>query len=196
MIARIRGWFSKFWKVATMPKRKFNVGSANINPDPSWYPTDIYTLNLTRERDWQKLLLFMRLDNIMAEHVWEHLTDADTDIANRFCFKYLKRGGVMRIAVPDGFHPDRSYIEYVRPGGNGLGADDHKILYNYKIMKERLEKAGFRVQLLEYWDEHGKFHYVDWTDENGRISRSRRYDKRNEDGQLRYTSLIVDAIKP
>ncbi len=196
MIARIKGWFGRFWKVATMPKRKFNVGSANINPDPSWYPTDIYTLNLTRERDWQKLLLFLRLDNIMAEHVWEHLTDADTEIANRYCFKYLKRGGVLRIAVPDGFHPDRSYIEYVRPGGNGLGADDHKILYNYKIMKERLEKAGFHVQLLEYWDENGKFHYVDWTDQNGRISRSRRYDKRNEDGQLRYTSLIVDAIKP
>jgi len=28
-----------------------------------------------------KLLFFLRLDNIMAEHVWEHLTDADTELA-------------------------------------------------------------------------------------------------------------------
>jgi predicted SAM-dependent methyltransferase len=179
-----------------MPVRKFNVGSANINPDPSWYATDIYTLNLTRERDWQKLLLFFRLDNIMAEHVWEHLSDRDTEMANKFCFKYLKHGGTLRLAVPDGFHPDPSYIEYVRPGGTGLGADDHKILYNYKIMKQRLESVGFRVQLLEYWDENGKFHYTDWTDEGGRISRSRRYDRRNGQGELKYTSLIVDAVKP
>jgi len=185
-----------FADLSLRSKRKFNVGSAGINPDPSWYPTDINTLNLTRDRDWWKLLFFLRLDNIMAEHVWEHLSDNDTALANKYCFKYLKRGGRLRLAVPDGFHPDPAYIEYVRPGGNGMGADDHKILYNYQVMKDRLEDAGFRVELLEYWDENGKFHYVDWTDEAGRISRSRRYDKRNAGGELKYTSLIVDAIKP
>jgi predicted SAM-dependent methyltransferase len=93
-------------------------------------------------------------------------------------------------------HPDSAYIDYVRPGGTGVGADDHKILYTYKTMTQRLEKAGFRVKLLEYWDEGGKFHYIDWTDEGGRIKRSRRYDDRNKDGKLGYTSLIVDAVKP
>ena len=109
---------------------------------------------------------------------------------------YLKPGGVLRLAVPDGFNPSNEYIEYVRPGGTGPGADDHKVLYTYKSMKERLERAGFKINLLEYWDKNGKFHYTDWTDEGGRIRRSRRYDPRNQDGRLHYTSLIVDAIKP
>lgn len=177
-------------------KIKFNIGSGGINNENSWYASDIETLNITKNSDWRNLLLFVKIDNIMAEHVWEHLTDSDTILANRNCFKYLKRKGVLRIAVPDGFHPDPNYIEYVRPGGNGAGAVDHKILYNYKTMKNRLEKAGFAVKLLEYWDENGKFHFVDWTDEGGKIVRSRRYDARNKTGELKYTSLIIDAIKP
>jgi predicted SAM-dependent methyltransferase len=176
-------------------KRKFNVGSGGINNDSSWYSSDISVLDITKDADWRTLLLFMKVDNIMAEHVWEHLTDTDTDMANKNCFKYLKKNGVMRLAVPDGYNPDKKYIDYVKPGGNGAGADDHKILYNYKIMKQRLEEVGFKVDLLEYWDESGNFHYTDWTDEGGRIERSRRYDDRNKNGVLGYTSLIVDAIK-
>lgn len=132
----------------------------------------------------------------MAEHVWEHLNERDTELANKNCFHYLKNGGVLRLAVPDGFNPSREYIEYVRPGGIGAGADDHKILYNYKIMKERLERVGFKVKPLEYWDENGVFHFTDWTDDAGHVRRSRRYDPRNQDGSLNYTSLIVDAVKP
>jgi predicted SAM-dependent methyltransferase len=177
-------------------KIKFNVGSGGISADKKWYATDIKTLDITKESDWRRMLFFLKVDNIMAEHVWEHLTDNDTEIANRNCFKYLKSGGTLRLAVPDGFNPDLVYIEHVRPGGSGPGADDHKVLYNYKLMKERLEKAGFKVTLLEYWDEHGEFHFVDWTDDNGRINRSRRYDARNKDGKLGYTSLILDAVKP
>jgi predicted SAM-dependent methyltransferase len=177
-------------------KRKFNIGSAGINPDKAWFPTDREILDITKVSDWQALLRNLRLDNIMAEHVWEHLSDHDTELANNNCFRFLKKGGVLRLAVPDGLNPSKEYIDYVRPGGNGPGADDHKILYTYKTMSERLQKAGFKVSLLEYWDENGKFHHTDWTDENGHIMRSRRYDQRNKDGKLGYTSLIVDAIKP
>jgi predicted SAM-dependent methyltransferase len=189
-------YIRRFSHLLSQKKRKFNIGSAGINPDDSWYATDINSLNITINEDWLKLLFFVKLDNIMAEHVWEHLTDQHTALANVNCFKYLKRGGVLRLAVPDGYHPDPSYIEWVRPGGNGPGADDHKVLYNYKLMRQRLEAVGFKVNLLEYWDEEGKFHYTDWSDEGGRISRSRRYDRRNQEGKLNYTSLIVDAIKP
>jgi predicted SAM-dependent methyltransferase len=59
-----------------------------------------------------------------------------------------------------------------------------------------LEDVGFRVHLLEYWDEEGQFHFEDWNDDCGHIKRSRRYDKRNQMGKLNYTSLIVDAVKP
>jgi predicted SAM-dependent methyltransferase len=176
-------------------KIKFNIGSAGINNDNTWYATDKENLNITRESDWRKYLYFLKVNNIFSEHVWEHLTDADTTLANRNCFRYLKRKGTLRLAVPDGYNPDKKYIEYVRPGGNGAGADDHKILYNYKIMKQRLEEVGFKVTLLEYWDEFGKFHAIEWSDDGGRVDRSIRYDSRNKNGIIGYTSLIVDATK-
>ncbi|CAN5337085.1 SAM-dependent methyltransferase [soil metagenome] len=185
----------QYLRFLTAKKIKFNVGSSGINTDLDFYATDIDTLNITKDDDWRNLLMNLRVDNITAEHVWEHLSDVDTILANKNCFKYLKKNGVLRLAVPDGLHPDENYIEYVRPGGSGLGADDHKVLYTYKIMKERLESAGFRVDLLEYWDENGTFHFKDWNSENGYIMRSSKNDKRNKDGVLHYTSLIVDAIK-
>jgi len=39
-------------------------------------------------------------------------------------------------------------------------------------------------------------HAAEWRDEDGFIERSQRFDKRDTDGVLRYTSLIVDAVKP
>lgn len=176
-------------------KKKLNVGSGNVEFDEEWFSCDINLLNLTKKSDWYRLLGFSKVNNIFAEHVWEHLSDEDTYLANKNCYKFLKKNGRLRIAVPDGNHPNKDYIDYVKPNGSGIGSDDHKILYNYCVIKERLENAGFRVELLEYWDENGKFHYIDWTNEHGKVRRSRRYDSRNINGELNYTSLIIDAIK-
>lgn len=132
----------------------------------------------------------------MAEHVWEHLTGEGALQANANCYEFLRPGGRLRIAVLDGFHPDPAYIEYIRPGGPGPGADDHKVFYYYQSLKEQLEKTGFMVHLLEYWDERGHFHFREWTSEDGHIRRSKRYDLRNQDGSLVYNSLIVDAVNP
>lgn len=176
--------------------KKINIGSGNIDLDNTWINTDIDSLNVTKQEDWRKFLHNIKLDNIMAEHVWEHLSEKDAELANINCFNFLKSGGILRVAVPDGFNPDKNYIDYVKPNGYGAGSEDHKILYNYKIMKEKLERIGFKVKLLEYWDESGLFHSVDWTNEAGKIIRSKRYDERNQGGQIKYTSLIVDAIRP
>lgn len=193
MIARIL----KRLKRIISPKKKIKVvlGAGDI-PSDGWIVTDIHTLNVTREEDFSRICRSHIITNLFAEHVWEHLSDSDTEIANRNCYKFLEKGGILRIAVPDGYFPDPHYIDYVKPGGHGAGADDHKILYNYKTLTKSLEKAGFKVKLLEYWDENGIFHFHEWTDEGGHVLRSKRYDKRNLNGQLGYTSLIVDAIKP
>ena len=71
------------------------------------------------------------MDAILAEHVWEHLDCFAAIVAAQNCFKYLKPGGYIRVAVPDGWHPDKDYIDYVKPGGWGAGSDDHHVLYTY-----------------------------------------------------------------
>lgn len=182
-------------KLRTSQDLKIIIGAGRI-PQEGWVSTEKSFLNILVRRDWEKLFTEGSIKNIFAEHVWEHLTDRDTELANKNCFDFLKEGGVLRIAVPDGLHTDKEYVNYVKPGGHGRGSDDHKILYTYTTMKERLEKAGFQVNLLEYWDEEGVFHYSDWTNDAGKIIRSKRYDERNQNGKLAYTSLIVDAVKP
>ena len=163
--------------------------------EPGWIPTDIDTLNLLQHSDWDRFFKPASINAILAEHVWEHLNLEEGKNAIRYCFKYLRPGGYLRIAVPDGFHPDVEYIEAVKVGGSGPGSDTHKILYNYKLLQNILIEAGFKVQWLEYFDEEGCFHYSEWDPNMGKIYRSKRFDERNLDGKLTYTSLIIDAIK-
>jgi len=187
--------FLKLLKTSIKYGIKLNIGSASINYDKKWIPSDIHTLNILNVDDWKKNLLIFKATNIMAEHVWEHLFEHEIRIANVNCYNFLKKGGKLRLAVPDGYFPNEEYIGYVKPGGFGAGSDDHKILFNYKTLKIYLEEIGFRVNLLEYWDEEGKFHYNEWNVSDGFIERSSKFDERNQNGKLKYTSLIVDAIK-
>ncbi len=191
---------NKFWKDVINKLRFFRAKKIILGAGESvykkWLSTDKNSLNLTNQNDFAKYWKPNSRSNFLAEHVWEHLTEDEADQANINCWEFLKAGGRLRIAVPDAFHPDPNYIEYARPGGIGSGSDDHKVFYNYKTLSEQLKKAGFKVELLEYWDEHRQFHFQEWSSEDGHIRRSKRYDPRNQDGSLTYTSLIVDAIKP
>lgn len=163
---------------------------------PDWVATDKNLLNVTRTRDFEKYWRPNSRTAFLAEHVWEHLDTLERCKANTNCFNFLKPSGWLRIAVPDGLHPDPGYIEYVRPGGSGLGATEHQVLFNHHSLVRELEAVGFQVSLLEYWNEAGKFIHQEWRTEDGYIYRSIRFDQRNLDGIPRYTSLIVDARKP
>jgi predicted SAM-dependent methyltransferase len=55
--------------------------------------------------------------------------------------------------------------------------------------------ADFKVNLLEYFDQEGKFHFIEWDPLEGKIHRSSRLDDRNKDGNLKFTSIILDAYK-
>ena len=174
---------------------KVVIGASGI-VQKGWLRTEVEFLNMLNLSDWQRFFKPNSIAVIIAEHVWEHLTISDGELAIQNCFEYLKPGGYLRIAVPDGFHVSKQYVEMVRPGGHGAGADDHKVLYNYQTLTQSLENAGFKTTLLEYFDEDGKFHFVEWSVEDGLIRRSKRFDQRNADRSLTYTSIIVDAFKP
>jgi predicted SAM-dependent methyltransferase len=182
-------------QIANARPLRLVVGASGIF-QPGWIATDIDDLNLLLESDWLALFEPNSIDTILAEHVWEHLAPADGLKAAQLCCRFLKSGGRMRMAIPDGCHPDPAYIEHVRIGGTGPGADDHKVLYTHRTLVEMMTQAGFKPTLLEYFDEQGTFHATEWDPEQGMVHRSKRFDKRNADGTLRYTSLIIDGIKP
>lgn len=178
----------------TRKHRKIVLGSSGLY-DEGWIPIEQNMMDIRFEENWERKLENESVDALLAEHVLEHLTEDDCLVVLKQAYRVLSKGGYFRIAVPDGFNPDPEYIDQVKPGGTGWGAETHLSLHNYRSFSRIAEQAGFSVELLEYFDENGSFHYVDWDVKKGMIFRSRRFDERNQNGKLGYTSLIFDAVK-
>lgn len=169
------------------------VLGAGATQYPGWLNTDRDLLDLCVDADWARLFAPASLDRLLCEHVLEHLTLDRNRLALTNCFRYLKPGGRLRIAVPDGNRRDSVYRAEVTPPRDG-----HELLFTLESLSALLGETGFRVQPLEWFDESDHFHARAWNPEDGMILRSRRFDRqpdfRRED--LFYTSLIVDAVKP
>jgi predicted SAM-dependent methyltransferase len=175
------------------------VGAGETNNNSGWMHTHENELSLLIKDTWDRRFSPNSITAILAEHVWEHLTFDEGIQAAKICNEYLKPGGYIRCAVPDAFFPNKEYQNIVQIGGPGQKdhpAATHKIVHTYKTLKDMFESAGFQVQLLEYCDENGEFYYRYWNEAKGFIYRSKRFDHRNQHGQLGFVSLIVDAIKP
>jgi predicted SAM-dependent methyltransferase len=225
-----RAYYRKFGQyrlqkmLETHPCKRVVIGAWG-RFDPGWIPTQRDFLDLTKPSDWQRYFQPESVEAMLAEHVWEHVTPEEGLSAAKTCYKYLAPGGYLRVAVPDGLHPDPAYIETVKAGANGEkntssltnsgapatvldgNAANHKALYTYRTLKELFEAAGFRVTLYEYFDEAGQFHCNEWDRKAGTIWRSKRFDPRNKAGKLAsvypgtlgdylsYSSIILDAVK-
>ena len=140
-------------KLLKLQKIKIIIGASGTNYK-NWLSTNINLLNLTDENSFKKLLKNYQVNNFLAEHVFEHLTIEEGKIATNNCWKYLKKGGVLRIAVPDGYFPDKEYIDATKPGGSGPGAYDHKVIYNYKTIRNIFDESKFKLNFIEYFDEY------------------------------------------
>ncbi len=173
---------------------KIVIGAGGVDI-PGWILTDIPVLDVLEASHWATIFQKNTIDRVLAEHVFEHLTEEQLKIFLHNVRPYLAPESFIRIAVPDGFHPSSEYIEYVRPGGIGEGADDHKILYNYQLFQRLIEECQYAYRLLEYFDENGQFHQLEWSAEDGMIRRSKDHDARNQQQPLSYTSLIIDLWK-
>jgi predicted SAM-dependent methyltransferase len=184
------------WKLYLIFNKKIKViVGAGPSKYKGWFSTDIWTLDLTKEPDFQKYFSSRRINYVLAEHVFEHLDNLQLEKTITNFYKYSAEDVNIRIAVPDGYHKDQGYIEYVRPGGTGDGSLDHKHLFTYKTLMEIFGKYGFKGKTIEYWDEEGIFHMGYKDDEKGIITRSFINDERNKNGKPVYTSLIMDFTR-
>lgn len=166
---------------------------------PGWIATQKRDLDLLAPESWARQHRPGTIDALLCEHVWEHLNEMEGRAAAAICFRFLKPGGYLRVAVPDGNFPEPDYQRGIQVGGPGPvdhPAADHKIVYDYRRLADVFESAGFEVDVLEYCDESGRFHYNQWDPDDGTIYRSLLSDHRNRDGKLGFVSLIMDARKP
>jgi predicted SAM-dependent methyltransferase len=155
-----------------------------------WVSSDYPVFDIKSPLVWKVIFQSARADNFLLEHVLEHFTEKEVEICLKNMLKFLRSEGVIRIAVPDANHPSREYIEYVRPGGSGEGADDHKSFWCHSDFLELAKKLAIDCKLVEYWDDQGNFVSEAFDESNGAIHR------RNVsiDG-INHTSLIVDLSK-
>lgn len=164
-----------------------------------WIATHKEDLDLLDRTTWERAFGDRLADALLCEHVWEHLTVDEGRAAAKLCFEFLQPGGFLRCAVPDRNFPNADYQAMVQVGGPGPAdhpAADHKVVYDYRLLVDVFESAGFNVDLLEYCDEAGRLHYHQWSVASGPIYRSLLLDHRNRDGVIGFASLILDARKP
>ncbi|MBQ2823130.1 MAG: hypothetical protein IJF18_00950 [Oscillospiraceae bacterium] len=176
---------------------KIIIGAGGTKYD-GWVSTQETELNLLKRNDFERMFGKEKPSAFLAEHVWEHMTLEEGIIAARNCYDYLENGGYIRVAVPDKNFRNEWYQNMVKVGGNGdqnHPAFTHKIVYDYQTLCFVFKQAGFEVELLEYCDENGDFHYKYWNEADGKIGRSLRYDTRNSLEKLGMVSIIIDAKK-
>ncbi len=176
---------------------KIIIGAGKTRQD-GWISTQKDELNVLCRSDFEKILAGEKADAFLAEHVWEHMTYDEGAAAAKNVYEFLKVGGYIRAAVPDKNFRNEWYQNMVKVGGNGdpnHPAYTHKIVYDVDTFKRVFEEAGFQVKRLEYCDETGEFHYNEWSEKDGKIGRSLRFDTRNQDGKLGMVSIIIDAVK-
>ena len=92
---------------------KIIVGAAETW-QKGWYSTNEDWLDITKAEDWRAVFEGKRIiTHVLAEHVFEHLTHDECRIALAHIGGHMKKGGRIRIAVPDGYHPDSDYLRHV-----------------------------------------------------------------------------------
>ena len=183
------------WKlrkeISTASPLRVMLGAGPINLS-GWFQTDKEILDVTSRDDWSVLFEPASIDSLLSEHMFEHLTEDEARAALTECYRYLKPNGLFRLAVPDGYRRDLTYVKEVAPPNDG-----HKVLYNIDTLTALLQSVGFTTTPLEYFDKQERFHALPWEPNEGMIHRSVRFDSQHafqRDG-LFYTSLIVDARK-
>jgi predicted SAM-dependent methyltransferase len=178
---------------------RVNIGAGDKHWD-GWISTQQAELDLLESATFARFFGDAWAEAFLCEHVWEHLTMEQGRAAARLVFAYLQPDGFLRVAVPDGHHPDPAYQALVAVNGPGPAAD-HQIVYTLDTFAPNFEAAGFRVRPLEWWDAAGQFHRADWNPDDAPIGRCSHLDDRNAawragTGKLGFTSLILDCFRP
>jgi predicted SAM-dependent methyltransferase len=140
------------------------------------------------------------ISEVLAEHVFEHFTIPQAVIALQAMWCVMVDGGRVRIAVPDGAHPGAHFAEKMF-GAWAIEKQDNGYPGHYTAWTEPqltrvLKASGFGAVALEWWDAERQFHYRSWDpNQGGPVARTLHNDRRNRDGGLNYTSLLVDAFR-
>jgi len=173
---------------------KIILGAAETGQE-GWRSTNEQWLDITRAEDWAAVFGGRKLlTHVVAEHVFEHLTEEGARRALGHIRAHMLPHGRLRIAVPDGYHPDPVYLRHVGIAGIGDDAADHKQLLNVDSLSRMMREAGFETVQVEGYGADGRLFAQSWSPQDGYIWRSRQNSPQGSwDFVDAATSLIVDG---
>lgn len=155
-------YFARFVKIIILSRLgvsiKIVLGAA-LTHQEGWCSTNEQYLDIRNINNWKRLFgNKVRIEAMLAEHVFEHLSYTEMTTVLDICNDYLEKNGTLLIAVPDGNHPDAKYRAHC--GVNGIGADagDHKQFITFEMLNAAAKNSSFNCRLLEEYDENGKLH--------------------------------------
>jgi len=149
--------------------RKLQIGCGGISLK-GWLNTDLCPAEEQLFVDAREKLPFedCTFDYIFSEHLLEHLEHREGVCFLRECFRIIKTGGTIRIATPDlrflvdlynsdkneiqeqyiswavkSFLPDVSVCQDTYVINNFFHNWGHKFIYDFKILEDTMNKAGF-----------------------------------------------------
>lgn len=142
------------YDVVSEAKMKINFGCGSNLLD-GW-------INKDAECDIRKPLPFADgvADRILAEHVCEHVTHQEAWNFFVECKRILKRGGVLRVAIPDVTRMSKKmtdeYRNAVKAGGHGdnpiraaIFSHGHQAAWNQDLLITFLQAIGFKAEKVE-----------------------------------------------
>lgn len=176
-------------EISSVQNLKLHIGTGAKSFN-GWINLDLPYFDLRSNKLWDYLFRKASIDNILLEHVLEHLTPEEVNQTLTLAKDYLKKTGVIRIAVPDKNHPNPDYIDHVKPNGTGAGSDDHKSFWNFDEFNTMCISLGLQCTPMEYYDESRKLTMGDLNETDGVITRTAR--KKRTDHLSDYSSLIID----
>jgi predicted SAM-dependent methyltransferase len=201
-------------RLLTGRKIRIIAGSSGTRQS-GWIATEKEFFDLTSRESMSRFLGRAKIDRLLLEHVLEHLTEDEVSAFLREVSTLLEPDALIRIAVPDAYHPSPWYRAEMGVGGREPGAEDHKTFWSVDSLSSIAVNNGFKVEPIEYFDGRGIFHSRFYDEDDGYVARSsRRYVGRltldsqlrselfagmdlsvaqdMKDGNLTYTSLIAD----
>jgi predicted SAM-dependent methyltransferase len=153
-------------RVQAAPPVLLNIGSG-YNPKPDWTNIDLVGAPVDLAWDLTRGIPFpdASVDGIYHEHLLEHLTLRDGLNLCRECHRALRRGGILRIAVPNAGALLRSYAgtgerTWAQAAPTPMLAVQalfyeygHRTMYDAELLTLVVVSAGFRdAEVREFGD--------------------------------------------
>jgi len=186
------------WKdFEKLEEKKINLGgSEDCHPKKhyeGYVSLDLATeMNYGISHDLRKPLPIEdeQVDTILSEHFFEHIPYKDGLKLVNECYRVLKKGGNMRIAVPDYGSPKNKKAGLKK---HDPRHGDHVEFPTYTWANKMMKESNVEnYQISNYWDgKFFKYKQIDYS--KGWVKRTRENDCRNY--RLTFLSKLMGIIR-